>query len=41
VKKQFRRFGIVYCDYQNMRRISKDSYCYCREFVAGIEPFDL
>ncbi len=33
-----RRFGLVYCDYQDMRRIPKDSYYYYREVIAGNEP---
>ena len=32
-----RRFGLIYCDYQDMRRIPKDSYYYYREVVAGNE----
>lgn len=32
-----KRFGIVYCDYQNQRRIPKDSYYYYREVIAGYE----
>ncbi len=32
-----KRFGIVYCDYQDMRRIPKDSYYYYREVIAGHE----
>ena len=36
-----RRFGIVYCDYQDMRRIPKDSYYYYREVIAGHEKFDV
>ena len=31
------RFGLVYCDYQDMRRIPKDSYYYYREVIAGNE----
>lgn len=34
-----KRFGLVYCDYQDMRRIPKDSYYYYREVIAGHEPF--
>jgi len=32
-----RRFGIVYCDYQDKRRVPKDSYYYYREVIAGHE----
>ncbi len=33
-----KRFGIVYCDYQNeLRRVPKDSYYFYREVVAGHE----
>ena len=31
------RFGLVYCDYLDMRRIPKDSYYYLREVIAGNE----
>ena len=34
-----RRFGIVYCDYVDQRRVPKDSYYYYREVIAGHEPF--
>jgi beta-glucosidase len=34
-----RRFGIVYCDYTDYRRIPKDSYYYYREVIAGNEIF--
>lgn len=34
-----RRFGIVFCDYQDCRRIPKDSYYYYREVIAGHESF--
>ncbi len=34
-----RRFGIVYCDYTDLRRVPKDSYYYYREVIAGHEPF--
>lgn len=30
-----KRFGIVYCDYQDQKRIPKDSYHYYREVIAG------
>lgn len=30
-----KRFGIVYCDYQNLERIPKDSYYYYRDAIAG------
>ena len=32
-----RRFGIVYADYINQRRVPKDSYYYLREVIAGHE----
>lgn len=32
-----KRFGIVYADYVNQRRVPKDSYYYVREVVAGHE----
>jgi beta-glucosidase len=32
-----RRFGIIYCDYADCRRIPKDSYYYFREVIAGHE----
>ena len=32
-----KRFGIVYCDYTDGRRIPKDSYYYYRETIAGYE----
>jgi beta-glucosidase len=32
-----KRFGIVYCDYINQRRVAKDSYYYYREVIAGHE----
>ena len=32
-----RRFGLIYCDYNDMRRIPKDSYYYYREVIAGHE----
>ncbi len=32
-----KRFGLVYCDYNDMRRIPKDSYYYYRELIAGHE----
>lgn len=36
-----KRFGIVYIDYNDLRRIPKDSYYYYREFIAGNEEFSL
>lgn len=30
-----RRFGIVYCDYQDGRRVPKDSFYFYRDLVAG------
>ena len=32
-----KRFGIVYADYVNQRRIPKDSYYYLREVISGAE----
>jgi beta-glucosidase len=32
-----RRFGIVYCDYQDCRRVPKDSFYRYRELIAGHE----
>ncbi|MFW6360981.1 MAG: GH1 family beta-glucosidase [Spirochaetota bacterium] len=32
------RFGIVYCDYVNQRRVPKDSFYFYRDVVAGMEP---
>jgi beta-glucosidase len=32
-----RRFGIVYCDYVDGRRVPKDSFYYFREVIAGHE----
>lgn len=32
-----KRFGIVYCDYLDQRRVPKDSYYYYREVIAGNE----
>jgi beta-glucosidase len=32
-----RRFGIVYCDFADQRRIPKDSYYFYREVIAGHE----
>jgi beta-glucosidase len=34
-----RRFGIVYVDYQDRRRVPKDSFYYYREAIAGHESF--
>ncbi|ADN03034.1 GH1 family beta-glucosidase [Spirochaeta thermophila] len=36
-----KRFGIVYCDYLDGRRIPKDSYYYYREVIAGNEVFEV
>ena len=33
-----RRFGIIFCDYTDLRRIPKDSYYFYREVIAGNEP---
>ncbi len=33
-----RRFGIIFCDYADQRRVPKDSYYYYREVIAGNEP---
>jgi beta-glucosidase len=33
-----RRFGIVYCDYVNQRRVMKDSFYFYRDVIAGMEP---
>lgn len=32
-----RRFGIVYADYVDQRRVPKDSYFYYREVISGVE----
>lgn len=32
-----KRFGIVYCDYVNTRRVPKDSYYFYRDVIAGFE----
>lgn len=34
-----RRFGIVYCDYDTLERIPKDSFYYYRDVIAGSESF--
>jgi beta-glucosidase len=34
-----KRFGIVYCDYETLERIPKDSFYYYRDVVAGAESF--
>lgn len=34
-----KRFGIVYCDYSDLRRVPKDSYYFYREVIAGHESF--
>ena len=33
-----KRFGIVYADYVNQRRVPKDSYYYLRGVISGAEP---
>ena len=33
-----KRFGIVYCDYVNQRRVPKDSFYFYRDVIAGMEP---
>lgn len=33
-----RRFGIIFCDYTDLRRVPKDSYYFYREVIAGNEP---
>ncbi len=35
-----RRFGIVYCDYVNQRRIPKDSFYFYRDVISGMEPIE-
>jgi len=32
-----KRFGIIYCDYVNRRRIPKDSYYFYRDLISGME----
>jgi beta-glucosidase len=32
-----KRFGIVYCDYVNLRRVPKDSFYFYRDVIAGHE----
>ncbi|MFW6368525.1 MAG: GH1 family beta-glucosidase [Spirochaetota bacterium] len=32
-----KRFGLVYCDYTDRRRIPKDSYYFYRDVIAGME----
>jgi len=32
-----KRFGVVYADYVNQRRVPKDSYYYLREVISGAE----
>lgn len=34
-----KRFGIVYCDYVDQRRVPKDSYYWYRDVIAGAESF--
>ncbi len=34
-----KRFGLVYCDYGDCRRVPKDSFYYYREVIAGNEGF--
>ncbi len=33
-----KRFGIIYCDYTDQRRLPKDSFYFYREVIAGHEP---
>jgi beta-glucosidase len=33
-----RRFGVIFCDYTDLRRVPKDSYYFYREVIAGNEP---
>ncbi len=33
-----KRFGIVYCDFTDGRRVPKDSFYYYRDVIAGTEP---
>jgi beta-glucosidase len=33
-----KRFGIIYTDYGDLRRIPKDSYYFYRDIIAGTEP---
>jgi beta-glucosidase len=32
-----KRFGIIYCDYVNQRRIPKDSFYFYRDLISGYE----
>ncbi len=32
-----RRFGLVYCDYADLRRVPKDSFFFYRDLIAGYE----
>ncbi|MFO8064274.1 MAG: family 1 glycosylhydrolase, partial [Spirochaetia bacterium] len=32
-----KRFGVVYCDYVNLRRVPKDSFFFYRDVIAGHE----
>ncbi|MFO8042342.1 MAG: family 1 glycosylhydrolase, partial [Alkalispirochaeta sp.] len=32
-----KRFGIIYADYINQRRVPKDSYYFMREVISGAE----
>jgi beta-glucosidase len=34
-----KRFGIVYCDYVDLRRVPKDSYYFYRDVIAGYGDF--
>jgi beta-glucosidase len=34
-----KRFGCVYCDYTDGRRVPKDSYFFLRDAAAGYEEF--
>ncbi len=33
-----KRFGIIFCDYTDQRRVPKDSFYFYREVIAGHEP---
>jgi beta-glucosidase len=35
-----KRFGIVYCDYQTLERVPKDSYYFYRDVIAGYVPLN-
>lgn len=34
------RFGLVYCDYTNLRRLAKDSFFFYRDLINGIEEMN-